>query len=73
MVFTNEDLERLKEYYSQFKSGLGWHDKAVINLIARLEAAELVAEQFIEENDCNSFCGYHCRNVVRWRKAAGKE
>lgn len=77
-AFTDEDLKRFKEVlespYYDTEDFFPFKRTHLCDLIARLEAAENVVVDWQEDNsECNSFCGYHCRNIVAWRKAAGKD
>lgn len=67
MVFTDKDLERLRE---SIGDGYGWwheHLKTtgLQSLLARLEAAEVICRAFAHDCPDNSF-------VEAWRKSCGR-
>jgi len=66
MVFSDEDLKRLKEDIQL--TGVGPRPSDALALIARLEAAEKV----IEVAGSDPLSGEVSKSFEEWRKAAGK-
>lgn len=78
-VFTDEDLEQLKEVINSMDGKFeSWNfvekDGAAIKaLIARLEAAERVlGDNCPDENTECELCLIHHKEYMLWRKLAGK-
>lgn len=69
MPFPDDDLKRLKDYIKthEYEVTFVFDIEDIIGIIARLEAAEIVAESCWNDYQCANSMGFDT-----WRKAAGK-